>query len=107
MVKCPHCGNEISPAAILGKEGGKKSRRVLTTEQAMAMVEARERKKAEKEIEMNEVIQILKTEDVRLVDGRYSSGFVDEKELQKLILEGKAEIYQNQGMSFVRLAAVA
>jgi len=44
-MKCPHCGGEISPAAILGKEGGKKSRRTLTPEQAKAMVEARERKK--------------------------------------------------------------
>ena len=37
--------NAISPAAILGKEGGKKSKRVLTPEQAKAMVEAREKKK--------------------------------------------------------------
>lgn len=44
-MKCPHCGGEISPAAILGKEGGKKSKRVLTPEQAKAMVEAREKKK--------------------------------------------------------------
>lgn len=49
MHKCPNCNAEISPAAILGREGGKKSRRVLTSEQAMAMVEARKRKKREKE----------------------------------------------------------
>ena len=48
VCKCPHCGDEISPAAILGKEGGKKSKRVLTPEQAKAMVEAREKKKREK-----------------------------------------------------------
>lgn len=47
-VKCPHCGGEISPAAILGKEGGKKSKRVLTSEQARKMVEARENKKRDK-----------------------------------------------------------
>lgn len=49
MVKhiCPNCGHEdeISPGAILGKEGGKKSKRVLTPEQAKAMVEAREKKR--------------------------------------------------------------
>ena len=45
MIKCPHCGGEISPAAILGAEGGKKSKRVLTPGQAKSMVEARERKK--------------------------------------------------------------
>jgi len=44
-MKCPHCGGEISPAAILGKEGGKKSKRILTPAQAKAMVEAREKKK--------------------------------------------------------------
>jgi len=46
---CEKCGHEqkISPAAILGKEGGKKSRRVLTTDQAKAMVDAREKKKRE------------------------------------------------------------
>jgi hypothetical protein len=47
-MKCPHCGGEISPAVILGKEGGKKSKRVLTPEQAKAMVEAREKKKRDK-----------------------------------------------------------
>jgi hypothetical protein len=47
-MKCPHCGGEISPAAILGSEGGKKSKRVLTPEQAKAMVEAREKKKRDK-----------------------------------------------------------
>ena len=47
-MKCPHCGGEISPAAILGSEGGKKSKRVLTPDQAKSMVEAREKKKREK-----------------------------------------------------------
>lgn len=47
-MKCPHCGGEISAAAILGKEGGKKSKRVLTPEQAREMVEAREKKKLDK-----------------------------------------------------------
>lgn len=42
---CPHCGGEISPAAILGKEGGKKSRRVLTREQSLAMAAAKKAKK--------------------------------------------------------------
>ena len=47
-MKCPHCGGEISPASILGKAGGKKSKRVLTPAQAKAMVEAREKKKRDK-----------------------------------------------------------
>lgn len=47
-MKCPHCGKEISQhdiAKAIGSEGGKKSKRTLTPEQARAMVEARERKK--------------------------------------------------------------
>jgi hypothetical protein len=50
-MKCPHCGKEISQhdvAKAIGKEGGKKSKRTLTPEQAKAMVEAREKKKREK-----------------------------------------------------------
>lgn len=50
-MKCPHCGKEISQrdvAKVIGKEGGKKSKRTLTPEQAKAMVEAREKKKREK-----------------------------------------------------------
>jgi hypothetical protein len=38
---CPHCGGEISPAAIIGKEGGKKSRRKITPEQQAKMQAAR------------------------------------------------------------------
>jgi Spy/CpxP family protein refolding chaperone len=47
---CENCGHEqnINTAAVLGKEGGKKSKRVLTPEQAKAMVEVREKKKREK-----------------------------------------------------------
>jgi adenine-specific DNA methylase len=39
-MKCPHCGKEISDKEIarhLAKKGGKKSRRVLTKEQAQEM----------------------------------------------------------------------
>lgn len=38
----------VNPAAILGKEGGKKSRRTLTTEQSKAMIEAREAKRKQR-----------------------------------------------------------
>lgn len=47
-MKCPHCGKEISDIDIarhLAKKGGKKSRRVLTTEQAQEMVSKREEKR--------------------------------------------------------------
>ena len=55
-ITCEKCGHvqEISPAAILGSEGGKKSRRVLTPEQAKAMVEAREKKKRDKSLQIKE-----------------------------------------------------
>ena len=46
-MKCPNCGFELNPAAILGKAGGKKSRRVLTPEQAKAMVGIREQNRKE------------------------------------------------------------
>lgn len=49
-MKCPRCGYAISAkkiAADMGAKGGKKSRRSLTSEQARAMVEAREKKKLE------------------------------------------------------------
>ena len=50
-MKCPHCGKEIPDKEIarhLAKKGGKKSRRVLTTEQAKAMNRKREEKKVGK-----------------------------------------------------------
>lgn len=47
-MKCPHCGKTINAAALLGAEGGKKSRRKLTPEQAKAMVDAREKKRRAK-----------------------------------------------------------
>lgn len=50
-MKCPHCGGEITQqdiAKAIGSEGGKKSKRTLTPEQAKAMVESREKKRREK-----------------------------------------------------------
>ncbi len=50
-MKCPYCGKEISSQEIgkhLGSIGGKKSKRVLTPEQARKMVEAREKKRKER-----------------------------------------------------------
>ncbi len=49
-MRCPHCGFAISAkkiAADMGAKGGRKSRRTLTTEQARAMVVAREKKKSD------------------------------------------------------------
>ncbi len=50
-MKCPKCGYTISTKKIakeMGTKGGKKSRRSLSSEQARAMVEAREKKKLNK-----------------------------------------------------------
>jgi len=47
-MKCPYCSHEITDKLIahyLASKGGKKSKRVLTPEQARKMVEAREKKK--------------------------------------------------------------
>lgn len=51
QMKCPHCGKQINVGkqmAKWGAKGGKKSKRVLTPEQARKMVEAREAKRKEK-----------------------------------------------------------
>ena len=52
------------------------------------------------------IVSILKNENVRLMDGRFSDGFVDIDKLNKLIKDGVAEIYDNQGVEFVRLAPI-
>lgn len=44
-MRCPHCKTEINIAAILGKEGGKKSRRAITPEQQAKMQEGRKKDK--------------------------------------------------------------
>jgi len=48
-------------------------------------------------------LKILENEPIRWIDGRYSNGFVDLNELPILLLEGSAEVYEDQGMKFVRL----
>lgn len=51
-MKCPHCGKSLKGLMQkIGAKGGTKSRRVLTPEQAIKMVEAREKKRKEKEKE--------------------------------------------------------
>jgi hypothetical protein len=50
-MNCPHCGGTITKkqiAKVLGSSGGKISKRILTPEQAQAMVKARESKKIRK-----------------------------------------------------------
>lgn len=45
-MKCPHCGKSLKELMQkIGSKGGKASIRVLTSEQAREMVEAREAKK--------------------------------------------------------------
>lgn len=49
------------------------------------------------------ILEILKTEPIRMIDGRYSTGFVDTDVLAGFITAGQIEIYKIQGMQFVRL----
>jgi hypothetical protein len=51
----------------------------------------------------SEILEILKHEDIRVVDGRYSDGFVDDNELKKLISSGKVETYCVSEFKFARL----
>lgn len=49
------------------------------------------------------ILAILDRESIRFIDGRYSNGFANMKDLQKLIDMGDyVEVYNNQGMKFVR-----
>ena len=49
------------------------------------------------------ILAILDREHIRLIDGRYSTGFANMKDLQKLIdMGGYVEVYDNQGIKFVR-----
>lgn len=49
------------------------------------------------------ILKILEEEPIRLVDGRYSDGFADTDNLNKLIkLGGYVEVYEKGGMKFVR-----
>ena len=49
------------------------------------------------------VLDILQKENIRLVDGRYSGGFIDTEVLHYLIRTGEAETYMNEIITFVRL----
>jgi glycosyltransferase A (GT-A) superfamily protein (DUF2064 family) len=45
-MKCPYCGKSLNKLMqALGKKGGSKSRRTLTSEQARKMVEIRDQKR--------------------------------------------------------------
>lgn len=49
------------------------------------------------------ILKVLDRESIRIIDGRYSTGFVNMKDLQKLIdMGGYVEVYENQGVKFVR-----
>lgn len=49
------------------------------------------------------LLAVLDREPIRLIDGRYSTGFANVKDLQKLIDMGSyVEVYENQGVRFVR-----
>jgi hypothetical protein len=49
------------------------------------------------------ILEILDTESIRLIDGRYSDGFVDLDDLKKLIdMGGYVVLYNIGGVTFVR-----
>lgn len=49
------------------------------------------------------ILTILKRGDsIRRIDGRWQCDFVDIDTLEQLIKDGRAEVYQLQGMDFVR-----
>ena len=48
------------------------------------------------------ILAILDREPIRLIDGRYSDGFVKTKDLLKLInMGGYVEVYEASGIKFV------
>lgn len=53
---------------------------------------------------INTILEVLKTESIRLMDGRFSDGFVDTDELKLLINLGHAKKFKRQGLDFVKLA---
>jgi hypothetical protein len=57
-----------------------------------------------KEDSVKSVLDILGKGPIRLIDGRYSEGFVDLDDLNKLIEIGVAEVYEIDEMKFVRWA---
>ena len=49
------------------------------------------------------LLEVLDRESIRLIDGRYSTGFANMEDLHKLIeMGGYVEVYENQGVKFVR-----
>lgn len=57
---------------------------------------------------MTDILEILRTEDIRYIDGQYSGGYVPYTAVDALVEAGQAEIYwqgdQERGSRFVRLA---
>jgi len=49
------------------------------------------------------ILKILEKESIRLIDGRYATGFVDLDDLNELIQEGEVEVYKVYGVRFARL----
>jgi hypothetical protein len=48
------------------------------------------------------VLKLLNTEPIRYCDGRYSTGFKDVGMLTEMISDGTAEVFDNNGVRFVR-----
>ena len=49
-----------------------------------------------------EILDILQREDIRFVDGRYSGGFVDCRDLDNVVNSILAATYKRDGFLFVR-----
>jgi len=54
--------------------------------------------------EMERVLEILKVEPIRFIDGRYKDGFVDQSALLYLLHKKKAKICFLGDIAFVKLS---
>lgn len=51
------------------------------------------------------IISLLQSGNIiRRIDGRCNDGFVDKDILEKLVRDGVAEVFVNQGFNFVRIS---
>lgn len=54
--------------------------------------------------ERKRIMRLLRDgHNIRVIDGRYTDGFVDQAALDELMKAGKVEKFKVQGFSFVRL----
>ena len=51
----------------------------------------------------NQILEILRKEPIRFIDGRYSTGFVEREDLEKVLNRRLAEKYRNHNITFIRI----